>query len=511
MGFLKNIFKKNIDRQDKLKETKAIVPKEAGIEKDFGGLVIHEDLKDLIWIADGPKKNYVNDSKKEIYEANGIKITFSIMNGDEPSLIYLKLPVSLVEDVGHVERPPYYPRYSELTPEQKGVYWKLISNPYNSNIDVGFVFILYYGLERHLFKGDYERAFNVILKLRDYHSNKSFQVYSGNALILTCLMKQRADLALKFMKSLDKDYEYNFSDNLFVLCKYSLEIPMTARDIMRMSKSFEFTKGTYIKEYPEVFEETLCEVIKEKYSRTDILISEFITNTELKKVRNEPVGIFANMSIIEETIKVPLLIECFKFKKAIYDLLEASHEKVKIKLKKLRKSGEIEKKKASTPKAKTILVFDKEEESEILKQLKKSNKDPMERHFNLIRIQDFYYKYRDLDSTYIEKCIEYCNEDINSLQQMQRAYYENEIDSIRSLSTIYSKNEVEKRASEVGYFKGQIPAFKRLAIIYEKRREIESAISICIQAVKYYEGIEMHELVDEFNKRKVKLEGKFKV
>lgn len=126
MGFLKNIFKKKVVSEDEVSETKPVLPEKTGIEKYVGGLTIHDDLKDLIWIADGPKKNYVNDNKKEIYEANGIRITFSIRNCDEPSLIYLKLPVSLVEDVRSVERPPYFPSYVELAPEQRGVYWKLL-------------------------------------------------------------------------------------------------------------------------------------------------------------------------------------------------------------------------------------------------------------------------------------------------------------------------------------------------------------------------------------------------
>jgi len=89
-------------------------------------------------------------------------------------LIYTKLPLAQIDNIEDVERPPYYPNYSQLTPQQKGVYWKLLSNPYDSKFDIGFVFILYYGLERHLLNGNYEKAFRLILKLRDIHTNKSF-------------------------------------------------------------------------------------------------------------------------------------------------------------------------------------------------------------------------------------------------------------------------------------------------------------------------------------------------
>ena len=79
------------------------------------------------------------------------------------------------------------------------------------------MFILYYGLERHLLEGDFHSAFNVILKLRDVHKNKSFQSYSGNALILSALLQKKGEYIPSFIKSLDKEYEFNFSDNLLLM------------------------------------------------------------------------------------------------------------------------------------------------------------------------------------------------------------------------------------------------------------------------------------------------------
>ena len=116
---------------------------------------------------------------------------------------------------------------------------------------------LYYGLERYLLTDSYEEVIDVILKLRDVHQNKSFQSYSANAVILTCMYRQRADIAQKFMMSLDKDYEFNFSPNLFLICKYSLGLPLYGVEIMRFAKAFGFTKNNYIKKYPKLFIDTL--------------------------------------------------------------------------------------------------------------------------------------------------------------------------------------------------------------------------------------------------------------
>lgn len=481
----------------------------SGIEKKTtDSLFVHKDIEDLIWVADGIRKNYTSYKKQDIYEFEGVKITFSSMQQDEPSLIYTKLPIEQVDDFKGIERPPYYPSYSQLTPLQKGLYWKLLANPYNPNIDIGFVFILYYGLERHLLNGDYEKAFRVIIKLRDTYANKSFQSYSANALILTCLCKQRADLAFEFMQSLDKDYELQFSDNLFILCKYSLDIPLISKDIMRLAKSFEFSNINYIKNYPEMFEEILLGSIRNKYKQDSILVRDFITQAENKKARKQSVSIFANMSIIDKSIEVPMIIEIFKFKKAMYDLLETTNNQVKIKIAQLRKNGELEEKKEKPKKTIEILSFDEEAERELLMYLSKAKNNFSDRHFALISLQDFYYKYRDTDNKYLEKCIEYCYIDINDLEQMQKSYFNYEVSRIKQFAFVYSKKEMDREISEIGKFDGNIPAFKRLAIIFEKQKDFEKAIEICNMAINYYRSLNLNSNVDEFKTRIDKLKSK---
>lgn len=140
---------------------------------EFG---FHEDLRGLLWFSDGPFQNYINENiEKHTFDCNWMRLSFRFSGDDEPSLIYTKqlfiIPNEI--DMSLVEKPPYCPTYSGLTPEQKMVYIKLLQNPYDAGIDIGFVFLLYYGLERHLLVGDYARACNVILKLREVHKNGS--------------------------------------------------------------------------------------------------------------------------------------------------------------------------------------------------------------------------------------------------------------------------------------------------------------------------------------------------
>ncbi|HKL97642.1 MAG TPA: hypothetical protein VJ857_03135, partial [Methanocorpusculum sp.] len=117
---------------------------------------------------------------------------------------------------------------------------------------------------------------------------------------------------------------------------------------------------------------------------------------------------------------------------------------------------------------------------------------------------DFYYKYRDLDEKYVDKCIEVCIEDINTLVNLQKDYRIQEIYKINQLSDFHSKEQIEADILKVR-FEGRIPAFNRLAIIYEKNKRYNDAIIICEHAIGYYTKYDMPDLVSDFEERKEKL------
>ena len=87
---------------------------------------------------------------------------------------------------------------------------------------------------------------------------------------------------------------------------------------------------------------------------------------------------------------------------------------------------------------------------------------------------------------------------------MQHNYCIEEKKRIKNLSFL-SKEEKNDELNKVIAFTGTIPAFKRLAIIYEKSKDYNKAIDICDQAIKYYNSIDMLSQVDEFQNRKDKL------
>jgi hypothetical protein len=177
-----------------------------------------------------------------------------------------------------------------------------------------------------------------IVFLNDY-KNKSFQSYSGNALILSAMLNNKGEYVLEFIKSLDKEYEFIFSENLFLISYYSFDIPLLPKDIMRMAKIFEFENTNYIKKYPDVFERCLRGVLSEICNDDKVFLEKYFTKTELKKIKTQDVPVFANMSIGSKTVPVPLLSESFKLKRDMSLVLEKSHELAKAAIADSRKKG----------------------------------------------------------------------------------------------------------------------------------------------------------------------------
>lgn len=474
---------------------------------------LHEDIKDLIWIKNGPKKNYNSDEDNKIseFEISGIKYTFEISTGHlEPSAIDIGLPITQNVKQSNVERLSYYPAYSSLSADQRSTYLRYLSNPYDSSYEIGYVFLLYYGLERFLLGEKFEEAFYVINKLREVHENDSFQYYSGNALILSCIYKQRPDMMTKLIKSTDKEYKFKFSDNLFLLSAYSFKLPLNSWDIIRLSKTFEFTNKRYISKYPDMFNNTMIKIMNKNYKSDSIFLDNILNKTEFNQLRTEEMRMFANISISGKEIDVPLISDSFKIKKTFYDLLEETHETVKVDLEELRKKGQAPtpKKKKKTKK-KTILTFDKKEERKLLDELESTKNNVIDRHFTYIKLHNFYYKFRKLDTKYLDETIKYCKEDIESLDELQKAYIVSELNSLKKMDHLYEKNDYNERILEIEQgFQGSIPAFERLAIIYEKKKQYTQAVEICDAAITYYKKLNMNQTFDGFEQRKIRLLNK---
>ena len=294
----------------------------------------HEDIKDLLWYADSPLKNIEAGQSILSYSSHGFTLSQADPSKEEPSMIFTAFPIEFPKNIDDVEPPPYYPTYWDLSPLQKGVYIKFLENPYNSDFNIGYVFLLYYGLERHLYQGKWEQAVKVIMKLRQCHKNKSFLSCSANAVILSLMQKQNLVMALDFVKQSDLK---TFPTAIYMLCAYSFDIPITAKEIMRFAKTFYFENDYYIKKHPELFEEVLRGIINLSRNRDYLLISDCLNAEDVRSYVFNKTNVYANTSLRDIKIGIPDLSRSGLLEHEICSLLKKTHKTLKDMLAAMRK------------------------------------------------------------------------------------------------------------------------------------------------------------------------------
>lgn len=263
-------------------------------------VVVHPDLQDMIW--------------------TGI---------DDPSALDGRLEVAYPTDPASVEPLPYYPDYRFMTSLQRGLYLHFLRDPYQK-IDIGYVFLLYYGLERHLIQGSYEKAYDIIIKLRDAHTNKSFQNYSASALIYTALSRKRSDLLLKFIASVDKQYEEEIPFNMFMVACKNFDIDVSPAFLMRYATKFQFTNKRYLSGNYELFRATLSEVLCEMFGSDGLPTRSIV----LDKLPSCGQGVYANVSLNKQAMDFPDVTCDHQFIAQGNAALQAAHDRVKTALRK---------------------------------------------------------------------------------------------------------------------------------------------------------------------------------
>jgi hypothetical protein len=457
------------------------------------GLVLYEsslfrkklqsDVLKLLWFADGPLENFKEETLKNQIKIGNFILYIDIMGTQEPSLISLRMPIYREE---YIEKLDYYPSYSNLTPGQRYKYVSWLSNPFNQ-IDIGYVFIFYYGLERHLLFGNFESAFNMICRLRQYHKHNSFLSYSLNALIVSAMIKQRKDLLLNIIQKIQPD-EIKGSMPLYIFAKCILGLKINPDEIISIARLVGFTNRRYIKDEYDLFKKHLATVLTELYNEPfyDLTVHQ---NAECPLT---DIVFLANLSIetSSKLIKIPNIIEDKNFKDSIYSLLNGTHQNVKESLKLERKQYGTKREKIQ----KNINIKSKEdierkitEYQKLKQQLEeeekhiRNSKDIIDIHFFYQNKIEIHYKYRDYDQDALQNAIYACKQQINISSKAKIAF-------LRS----YPQSPLP---SHVGY--------KQLAIIEEKRKNYLEAMIISRDAL--LEGWD-----GDWEKRIKRCEGKIK-
>lgn len=235
-----------------------------------------------------------------------------IIGPNEPSTIYKDLLVHAPKKQQVVERPPYFPSYVQLSPEQRWVYleWlKDISNP----IDIGYVFIYYYGLERNLLLGDFETAYREILLLRQYHDSKSFESYSYNALLFAAAFRNKPEV----IKILLRDESRNGIANEDLIFKYKFNLGIDPEEMMSLAKKLKGTNLRYIKLRPNLYKAALSKALTEKFDQPEYPLSEKFNIIEIPQTQSIT---FANISF-PTNLRTPKLPNFLKYELFITDCI----------------------------------------------------------------------------------------------------------------------------------------------------------------------------------------------
>ena len=235
----------------------------------------HPDIAPLLWYGDGPLKNWdYPDYPNEPPNLGGHthEVAHAVFDLDggrqmiwefhdktrEPSAIFSALPVHKEEDVPPV---PGAPRWYRLTPGQRWNYLRYLENPYRS-VEIGYAFMLYYGLERPRYFGDYTAAVPVIFRMRGILDHPSFWYYSSNALLISAY--QRGDR--ETMRRVLDDYSRRKGDfNLCVLAHTAAGKPLSPHELIMYRSKFGFRNTRYLYAQPEAFEQELAEYLQCKY------------------------------------------------------------------------------------------------------------------------------------------------------------------------------------------------------------------------------------------------------
>lgn len=252
---------------------------------------------------------------------------------DDPSTIYAVLPAIDPPSPDKVEKLSYFPSYSEMNPEQRGLYLRWLYDV-SKEIDIGYVFVYYYGLERHLVNGDFDAAFDEIQLLRRHHDNGSFQGYSASALVHSCLLRKRADKLQELYATGEFDYFGN--SNLLILYYNNLDI---LPDMMfQLATCLSGVNRRYIKLKPELYKEKINEVLIKKFGNAGYPLAK---QFKLDDVDGIPYPIFANISFSPDvrSPRLPNLLRHDAFINEMGAIFQEIHEAVKSESKRKRKNA----------------------------------------------------------------------------------------------------------------------------------------------------------------------------
>jgi hypothetical protein len=272
----------------------------------------------------------------------GISISISFYDGElhidnlspqEPSTIYTQMPIRKPGNPGLVPRPDYGPSYAALSPEQKWTYLHWLTNV-TQPVNIGFVFVYYYGLERHLLLGDFDAAFDEIILLRQTHSeNVSFESYSRAALLNSAVIKKRPDR----LEQLYRLFTPTRFSNTDLLLAHQLGYDLGVDGLMRLAPTLRNVQKRYLKSHADQYRAALDTILTEQFGEPYLPFGSAYSISDVPKRLDV---LFANYSFPKE-VRTPLLpnfLHHAPFVAEAERILNLAHDRTKQLLAERRKS-----------------------------------------------------------------------------------------------------------------------------------------------------------------------------
>ncbi len=282
---------------------------------------IPEPTKSLLWVTD--------ENPSKIASPLGIKISFDLSSKNvniddghnyfgEPSLIWTKLPLQPNSELE--TKAMYYPSYSGLSPKNRFQYLNWLRDV-TQETNLSYVFLYYYGLERHMLVGNYDLAVDEILRLIKYHNKSSFKAYAINSLILASGYRKRADIVKK------APFILNDPTPAALYIQYIAKDPLSAKEVINLANRVNYSNKRYIKAFPDLFERELQSIIDD-YENTNGSIWDVVN---INKLKENSYAYIANFSIPDNirTIKIASPIDDLNFKSLLREFLKTAHIRIK--------------------------------------------------------------------------------------------------------------------------------------------------------------------------------------
>ncbi len=160
-------------------------------------------------------------------------------NEPDSCLINPKLKVATANHKQRETNLPYWPSYSNISPSARRIYLEwLASGRLDPDIDIGYVFLFFYGLERRLFVDKARDEVEIITKevhrlLKIYGSNTSFHQYAFALLEGAALISNQL-LALPTLSAdLTNGYRLPLSLKIHIGARISRSEPIFSEDALR--------------------------------------------------------------------------------------------------------------------------------------------------------------------------------------------------------------------------------------------------------------------------------------